>query len=359
MAQQANRVLAQAGEGQQLVTVWLGPNEILGFASSGGTASPIFGLNDPTPISPLFSMPPFRQIFDTLLAQLQAPNRTIIVFNTPDVSTIPLVTTVGSVIDTLSGIPLTADIFYQRGLAAGRGIGSARRQTNTIGNPDSLLVLLPASTTVPLIGRPTAVPYRNLYNAAVASGSINPTSVSFEQFLTAQNVDTTQPYALHPNNPIPDAYVLDAAEINLVRNATAAYNNYFASKNGGSVVVVDIAGLFRQAVTQGISTPDGQNLRPALAATFQGFGIFSLDGVHPNAKGHAIVANEIIKVLNQRFNASIPLIGTRNLSSGIVVRGTDPSSSVGGGQGTFEYLLNSYYSPQSLLPTIQALGGHY
>lgn len=358
VAEQANRVLAAAGEGQQLVTIWLGPNEILGFASSGGAGSPIFGLDAPTPISPTFSMPPFRQIFDTLLARLQAPNRTIVIFNTPNVATIPFATTVGSVIDTLSAIPTTADIYYQRGAAGGGGIGSARRGTNTIGNRDSLLFLLPASATVPFIGRPSGTPYRNLYNAGVTSGSINPATVSFGQFLAAQGVDTTRPYGLHPDHPFPNAYVLDRAEIVAIQNATTAYNQYFASKAGGNVVVVDIAGLFAQAVTSGITSPDGQNLRPALAATFQGFGLFSLDGVHPNAKGHAIVANEIIKVLNQRFGANIPLIGTRNLSSGIVVQGAEPSGSVGGAFGSFEKALNAY-SAQTLMPTIQALGGRY
>ena len=35
--------------------------------------------------------------------------------------------------------------------------------------------------------------------------------------------------------------------------------------------------------------------------------LFSLDGVHPNARGYAVIANEIIKVINRYYNANIPL----------------------------------------------------
>ena len=35
--------------------------------------------------------------------------------------------------------------------------------------------------------------------------------------------------------------------------------------------------------------------------------LFSLDGVHPNARGYAVIANEIIKVINEHYNANLPL----------------------------------------------------
>ncbi len=44
--------------------------------------------------------------------------------------------------------------------------------------------------------------------------------------------------------------------------------------------------------------------------TFLPDGIFSVDGIHPNPKGHAVVANEIIKVINSSFDATIPLVDT-------------------------------------------------
>jgi len=35
-------------------------------------------------------------------------------------------------------------------------------------------------------------------------------------------------------------------------------------------------------------------------------GAFSLDGIHLNSKGNALLANEFIKVINQYFGANIP-----------------------------------------------------
>lgn len=39
----------------------------------------------------------------------------------------------------------------------------------------------------------------------------------------------------------------------------------------------------------------------------EGLVLFSLDGVHPNARGYAVIANEIIKVINRHYHANLPL----------------------------------------------------
>lgn len=49
---------------------------------------------------------------------------------------------------------------------------------------------------------------------------------------------------------------------------------------------------------------DGVNYQP----DFSPNGLFSTDAVHPNPKGHAIVANEVIGVINQAFGANIPKV---------------------------------------------------
>jgi len=36
--------------------------------------------------------------------------------------------------------------------------------------------------------------------------------------------------------------------------------------------------------------------------------LFSLDGVHPNARGYAVISNEIIKIINSYYHANIPLV---------------------------------------------------
>lgn len=51
-------------------------------------------------------------------------------------------------------------------------------------------------------------------------------------------------------------------------------------------------------------TVDGVDLAP----DFSPNGVFSTDGVHPNARGNAILANEFLRVIEAEFNAAIPKI---------------------------------------------------
>ena len=40
--------------------------------------------------------------------------------------------------------------------------------------------------------------------------------------------------------------------------------------------------------------------------------LFSLDGVHPNARGYSVIANEVIKVINSHYNARLPFLNPNN-----------------------------------------------
>lgn len=60
----------------------------------------------------------------------------------------------------------------------------------------------------------------------------------------------------------------------------------------------------------------GFDLQPDFSPT----GIFSTDAVHPNPRGHAIVANEIIKKLNEVYDANIPEVNILNYPSVIIAQ---------------------------------------
>lgn len=55
----------------------------------------------------------------------------------------------------------------------------------------------------------------------------------------------------------------------------------------------------------------GKLLRP----DFSPNGVFSTDGIHPNQRGNAILANEFIKIIENNFGASIPEVEVLNLPS--------------------------------------------
>ena len=43
-------------------------------------------------------------------------------------------------------------------------------------------------------------------------------------------------------------------------------------------------------------------------ATFVTGGAFSLDGVHPNARGYALIANHFLRSINTKYASSIPMV---------------------------------------------------
>jgi len=95
-------------------------------------------------------------------------------------------------------------------------------------------------------------------------------------------------------------FVLDAGEVATIRSRTQAFNVIIqreADRIG--MPVVDVNAKF----TEFIDNPPVFYGKP-LTNTFLG-GMFSLDGVHPSNIGHALVANEFIRTINQAFNASI------------------------------------------------------
>jgi len=318
------------------VTLWLGNNDVLGYATSGGVNP-----SAPTPKATFELF--YRRAIDSLK---QIPNVKIALLNIPDVTSIPFVTTIGPLLRTaytvgkqLGRIPASSPgVFYYR-----RGTSPLNpalpfdtltlMTTNDMGNPTSqtgALVLLTGSAAASALGS-TANPagsiwrnllsaYRNNPNLAPLFGATTPgSSEEWQVFRTtffSPALDTTKPFGLDPTHPVPNQWVLDRSELNIARQAVQDFNAFIASQVGGSVVgLVDINKLFNDIVANRGITVDGEHL----SATFVTGGLFSMDGVHPSPKAHGIVANALINIINREFNASIPLVQIRNLSNGIVL----------------------------------------
>ena len=109
--------------------------------------------------------------------------------------------------------------------------------------------------------------------------------------------------------PLANKYVLTSNEKAKVATATAAYNSSIRSIAASKgLAVADMNAIMNQLVG-GLRIEDGtiytaNYFSSATASTV----LFSLDGVHPNAKGYAVITNEIIKVINRHYNANLPLV---------------------------------------------------
>jgi len=296
------------------ITLWIGNNDVLGYATSGGTSPS-------APTDPA----QFTQLIGGMAQGIQQfkdqtnSNPGVVFANVPSVTAIPFFTSVGPLValnpavnwgqiralQLGSGLPATGLIYGSH--EGGTNLGQL---PYNIGFADSValltnstLVTLRGSAYASLLGQPTGKFYRD-NNLPIPLG-----------------VDTTQLFGFHPQNPFPDAFVLDPDEITTAGTAVAAYNSRIAgvAQNFG-FGLVDVNtkfNEFRAGDFVGGTVVNGIKFKTSYITG----GLFSLDGVHPSSQAHGIVANEFIKVINSKYGANIPLVDVSTIPGSILFSG--------------------------------------
>lgn len=104
------------------------------------------------------------------------------------------------------------------------------------------------------------------------------------------------------SNPLLDADVLTAAEVAIVEAARVQFNMTIEGIAAGdpTLALLDADALLVELNESGILYGSG-----GISSTFAQGGGFSLDGVHPTARGYAVIANEMFKVIKEAFGANI------------------------------------------------------
>lgn len=102
--------------------------------------------------------------------------------------------------------------------------------------------------------------------------------------------------------PVGDVYVLDPAEQATLNAAIDAYNNYIQTKATAiNFGYFDPNTLFAAAKASGDIPPF-----PNFASTTATYGpLISLDGVHPTAAAHKLIANSLIGVINAKYGTTL------------------------------------------------------
>ncbi|MCC9167316.1 SGNH/GDSL hydrolase family protein [Pontibacter harenae] len=262
---------------------WLGNNDVLGYATAGGFSGTLTDVDL------------FTENYSDLIDVLTADNAEGIVATIPDVTGIPFFTTVGP------GIKATLTAAKAQGMVALTGNGPSRTLVATTGIRDAAggtaLFTLTGAAYAPLIGRPGGKYWRDL---ARQTSPANP-AAAMEQFITTYQIDTTQAFGVSVGNPWPSALLLDDAEQAAVQTATTNFNNVIkAEASAHNLAVWDANAYFRNIQTG--FTRNGVAYSPAFITG----NLFSLDGIHPTPRGYAIIANEMIAVINAKYNANIP-----------------------------------------------------
>ena len=267
-----------------LVTFWLGANDVLGYATTGGLSP-----SAPTPSATFNAL--YSQAIGAIRTAL--PNAKILVGNIPDVKAVPFFTTVGPQLkanSTLNVVFVAGGYFcFQKAGEAGTGSGRTRF-TESVGQP---LITLVGGRVAPLVGTSTYAPWRALGGP-------------YANYATAQalGIDSTQPFGLHPANPFPNAYVLDSLEQTIAVQAVANFNETIATvAAANNAKLVDFHGFFNEVASHGVVV-SGQTMTTAYITG----GLFSLDGVHPSSRGYGVIANKWIEVMNREYGMSIPAV---------------------------------------------------
>lgn len=109
-------------------------------------------------------------------------------------------------------------------------------------------------------------------------------------------------------------HVLDATEVATITNFLTMLNNEIkAQAAAANYAVSDMKVIFDDIKENGRKIKDSvSGYSPGSAYANWPLpnkpGVFGLDGVHPNRYGHALMANELIKVVNAKYAVSIPQV---------------------------------------------------
>jgi lysophospholipase L1-like esterase len=261
-------------------TLWIGNNDILAFATRGG-------------LFPITPVQQFSDDYNGILNALAGTGADVVVGNIPDVKAAAYFRTVGP------GIGLQLQEFQLPGIMYSKTSGETASASVADLFGYNVLVLLSGSSAAELIGDTTGA-YYTLNGIPVPPG-----------------INTNFPFGLTPQNPWPNDLILDPDEMTAVDLTVAAYNDVIetaASSKG--FAVFDAFTIIRELAINGIEYNG-----ITYTEEFVEGGFYSLDGVHPTSQGYALVANEFIKVINQRYNASIPLIDVSTIPGSIAFTG--------------------------------------
>ncbi|MCK9426736.1 MAG: SGNH/GDSL hydrolase family protein [Ignavibacteriaceae bacterium] len=286
-----------------LLTVWIGNNDVLGFATSGGAS----------PSSPTASAT-FDALYRFLADSLKSLNTKVVVANLPDVTAIPFFNTVGPKL--ALGAPWTANkaagsngLYYvKHGVATVDPTVYADSISLLTGKVDLTLV---AGSWTGYLGQPTGAWYRYI----AASKGLPLAAV----LASIAGLDTTKAFGFHPQNPFPDALTLDADEITTAKTATLNFNTSIDSlarnRGFGFVNVNSFFNAIRAKDYTGGTYYGGIKFTTGYISG----GLFSLDGVHPSNHAHAIIANEFIKVINTKWGGNIPQVDVASITPSIIL----------------------------------------
>ncbi len=253
-------------------TMWLGASDVLGYAVAGGqgdgtgVALPIntnyYNANDITPHAV------FNDIYHEIVKAAGSTSAQGALINVPDITALPFFTTVPS-----DGLVLTR-----------------QEQVDSMQALYSTYVFDKAFQ----IGRNQFIVEDNV-------GGIRQ-SVPGELILMTIPRDSVTCAGWGSRKPIPRQYVLTTDELQSIRAAVTSYNAFIKHEAELHQLAYVDAYAFFKTLSSGMAY-NGINYSTAYVSG----GAFSLDGIHLNQRGNALMANYILNTINTYYHSTVPM----------------------------------------------------
>ena len=318
-------------------TNWIGANDVLSYATNGGAQSDgvtpaadhnitgnmnpaTYGANDIT------NSDYFAGVYSNIINTLTANGAKGVVATIPSVTSIPYFTTVpyNALPAEATASNATAIALYQFLSVATGGRISPLNTTPGSKNPvlikDTDLTNISATIQAYAAGSGNPLLMANAAALGVIYGQARHATAEdlfvlpSSSIIGQENPAGTAPFNVNGVTlPLANKWVLTTNEKVKVANATSSYNAAIRSIAASKGLAVADMNLIMNQLVSGLRIDDGtiytaNYFSPTTASSV----LFSLDGVHPNPRGYAVIANEIIKVINNHYHANIPIYSPAN-----------------------------------------------
>ena len=300
---------------------WLGMDDVMLHAAFGG---------DPTkaPLTPLefesASNPGFKYLYNNAIAGLMAnPTLEGVIANYPDIFVMPHFTSVpwnAIPLDAATAGALTTNLAnnynnFLDGMAAAEYITveeAAMRKISYTAGQNAILI---NDETLTDLTPYMQGPYAGLQPYAMArqtkSTDIIPLSAG-----AVLGVEIGPSQILGVSVPLSDQYVLIPSESQLIMTRLAEFNTHIKSVAEGQysarLAFADVNQGMKNLVTAKAGIANGLTYTPNINPPT---GIYSEEGLHPNSRGYAVIANIFIDAINAKFGASVPKANLGNYSA--------------------------------------------
>lgn len=315
-------------------SLFIGGNDVLAYATSGGTGKDQTGNPNPATYGGNDITDPavFAGVYSNLIAGLTAKGAKGVVANLPYITALPHFTTVPY-------NPLTAKTIGKNdavvGLANIKALNAQLygplKQALTAFNAGDRINLLSETGASPLLIKDESLPNLSAQLTAAFTPTLGAQNAAFygAVFGQARQAKTTDlvvlttradigtaPTAANsgigiappaPLNafgisyPLQDKHVLIPTEIAEVKKATDAYNTTIeAIAKEKGLAFVDTRATLTQLANGGIRFGNF-----TMSSSFATGGAFSLDGVHPSARGYGLIANIFVDAINAKYGSTL------------------------------------------------------